>query len=398
MSPGYAGPFPGPAVPRRQASATTVPAREYGLDWLRVIAFTILIFYHCGMMFVSWDFHIKNPETSRTLEFVMLLFNRWRLPLLFFISGAGVWFSLRRRTSGQFARERTVRLLLPLVFGMLVVVPPQIYVERVEHGLQYASYFDFWRTVLDFRPYPAGNFSWHHLWFVAYVFVYALIGIPIFNALRSDAGRRVVGAFAGFVERWRPAVYLINIPNIVSSLILGPHWPVTHNLLADWANFTGSFLTFLWGFIIASDRRFLDVCTARRREFAFLWAVLMIAFYTLILTEYRRQLPSWVWELLNAYIGQMAIFTLVGYARHALNFTNAFLRYATEAVYPFYILHQTVIILIGCRIIHWPASIPVKLAVSMVGCFFITLALHECIRRVTPLRPLFGMRLASKAV
>src|SRR4051794_7561170 len=90
------------------------PEREYGLDWLRVIAFAILIFYHCGMMFVSWGWHIRNEETSRTLELVMLFFNRWRLPLLFFISGAGVSFSLRRRGFGEFAGERTVRLLLPL--------------------------------------------------------------------------------------------------------------------------------------------------------------------------------------------------------------------------------------------------------------------------------------------
>jgi glucans biosynthesis protein C len=367
-------------------------SREYGLDWLRVIAFAILIFYHCGMMFVSWGWHIKNPETSRELELVMLFFNRWRLPLLFFISGAGIWFSLRRRSSGEFVRERTVRLLLPLAFGMLVVVPPQIYVERIEQGAAYASYFDFWRTVFEFEAYPKGNLSWHHLWFVAYVFVYALLGLPIFNALRSGAGRRVVSRFAGLLERYSLAAYAINFPNVVVSLTLGPRWPATHNLVADWANFTGSFLTLLWGFMIASDRRILDLITARRREFAFVWTGLLVVFYGVAITGTRRDLPPFTWELVNAYIGQMAIFTLVGYARHHLNFTNGFLSYATEAVYPFYILHQTVIVVIGSWLIHWPAPIPVKLGIAMIGCFGITLALHEVIRRTSLLRPLFGMR------
>ena len=90
--------------------------REYGLDWLRVFAFTVLIFYHSGMAYVTWDWHLKNPEQSKTLEFFMLLCNRWRLPLLFMISGAGVFFSLRRRSFGEFAGERLRRLLLPLVF------------------------------------------------------------------------------------------------------------------------------------------------------------------------------------------------------------------------------------------------------------------------------------------
>jgi hypothetical protein len=380
------------ASPGEQKAKTE---REYGLDWLRVIAFAILIFYHCGMMFVSWDFHLKNKEQSRTLELVMLFFNRWRLPLLFFISGAGVWFSLRRRSLPQFAGERTMRLLVPLLFGIFVFVPPQIYVERVEKGAHFASYFDFWQTVLQFRPYPQGNFSWHHLWFVAYVFVYALLGIPLFAALRAQAGRRAVGALAGWVERWRPAVYLLNVPNIVAAVTLGPRWPVTHNLTADWANFTGSLLTFLWGFVIVSDRRLLDAITDRRREFLTMWLALMAVFYVVVAGGFRRSLPPLSWDLVNAYIAQMAIFTLIGYARTLLNRSSPFLRYATEAVYPFYILHQTVILVTGWWIIHWESPVAVKFAAAVAGCFSITLLLHEGIRRVPLLRPLFGLRPAS---
>src|ERR1017187_7868117 len=103
--------------------------REYGLDWLRCFAFVILIGYHTGMYFVSWPWSVKNPESSEWLTWVMIFFNRWRLPLLFFISGAGVGFSLRRRTSGQFVRERLRRLLIPLAFGIFVICPPQTYIE-----------------------------------------------------------------------------------------------------------------------------------------------------------------------------------------------------------------------------------------------------------------------------
>ena len=102
---------------------TTTSNREYGLDWLRVAAFAVLIFYHSGMMFVPWEFHIKNHETRDTLTRIMLFFNRWRLPLLFFISGCGVVFSLRRRELAKFAAERVRRLLIPLVFGMFVIIP-----------------------------------------------------------------------------------------------------------------------------------------------------------------------------------------------------------------------------------------------------------------------------------
>ena len=87
--------------------------REYGLDWLRVFAFGLLILYHSGMAYVSWPWSVKDAERSQALEMGMLFLNRWRLPLLFLISGAGVYFSLRRRSFGQFAGERLRRLLLP---------------------------------------------------------------------------------------------------------------------------------------------------------------------------------------------------------------------------------------------------------------------------------------------
>jgi hypothetical protein len=256
----------------------TQPGREYGLDWLRVFAFSVLIFYHSGMAFVTWDWHLKNPEQSTTLEYVMLACNRWRLPLLFFISGAGVYFSLRRRSVTQFSAERIRRLLLPLVVGMFVVVPPQIYLERIHNGAQF-TFPEFYRTVFDFVPYPEGSFSWHHLWFLAYILVYSLVCIPVFRALRGASGQRAIDRAVSGMEAWPVLLYLINVPNLLVGVFLGPHWPTTHNLVADWANFTGSLLTFLWGFTIASNRRFLDLITRRRNEFVIAGIAVAVLFF-----------------------------------------------------------------------------------------------------------------------
>jgi acyltransferase-like protein len=154
--------LPGVSVAAESITAPRVAAahpREYGLDWLRVIAFVILIGYHSGMYFLPWPWMVKNPQSYNWLTWVMIFFNRWRLPLLFFISGAGTWFNLQRRSPGEFSQERIRRLLLPLAFGMFVIVPPQIYVERLLAGRHYASYFDFWRTVFTLVPYPQGNLS-----------------------------------------------------------------------------------------------------------------------------------------------------------------------------------------------------------------------------------------------
>src|SRR5688572_16851021 len=98
----------------------------------------------------------------------MILLHDCSIPLLFFISGAGTYLALGKRTPRQFAGERFKRLFIPLVFGMLVIVPPQIYFERIN---LFNGYFDFYKTVFQFKPYPEGSLSWHHLWFILYLFL-----------------------------------------------------------------------------------------------------------------------------------------------------------------------------------------------------------------------------------
>lgn len=124
--------------------------RRHDIDAIRVIAFGLLIIYHVGMFFVPWDFHIKNNVIYPDLLYPMYFLNQWRLPLLFVISGMGVYFAFQKRTGGQFALERTRRLLVPLIFGMLFIVPPQIYFEYLDQGIFSGRYFfDFWpREVL----------------------------------------------------------------------------------------------------------------------------------------------------------------------------------------------------------------------------------------------------------
>lgn len=374
--------------------AGTVPKseREYGLDWLRVFAFAILIFYHSGMVFVTWGFHVKNDLLSSDLEYIMLFFNRWRLPLLFFISGAGVAFSLRRRSLGIFAAERFRRLFIPIVFGMLVVVPPQIYFERtVMQHLEYPSYFAFWTTVFEGIPYPKGNLSWHHLWFVVYILVYSLVFIPVFAALRSAPGQKCLGGFVRFLTQHRWAIYFVNVPSIVSALILGPRWPTTHNLIADWANLVGSAITFLLGFVFASRSDSLDLIENRRREWLFGWIAMLIPFY-------GRRLAGWdfpgpLYMVMEAYFGMFAVLSLVGYSRRYLNRDSPLRTQANEAVYPFYILHQTVIIALAAWwILPWHAPVIVELPLLTIATFLVTWLLYCVIESVGVLRLVFGMK------
>lgn len=219
--------------------------RRTDIDWLRVIAFYILIFYHVGMFFVPWDFHFKNNTTAEWFETWMAFLSQWRLPLLFLISGVGVCYALGKRSAKQFMGERLKRLLIPLIFGMLVIVPPQIYFERIVKGVQFANYFDFWKTVFNFVPYPeGGSLSWHHLWFVLYILVYSFIMLPLFLYIRSDKALRLREKISQFIRNHPNSLYLSMFPLLIIYYTLSPLFPTTHALWGDWYNLSFSLVFF----------------------------------------------------------------------------------------------------------------------------------------------------------
>jgi glucans biosynthesis protein C len=162
-------------------SQGNLPQRRFDLDWVRIGAFLLLIFYHVGMYYVTWDFHVKSPYSSHTLEPLMLLSSPWRLSLLFLVSGVATAYLLERRGTEGFLGQRSARLLIPLLFGMAVVVPPQSYLEVVEKLSYAGTYADFLK--LYFRAchgFCRGSDclilpTWNHLWFVAYLWVYTVI-------------------------------------------------------------------------------------------------------------------------------------------------------------------------------------------------------------------------------
>lgn len=133
-------------------------ARRADLDWLRVLAFSLLIFYHAGMAWSGWNWHLTSAESMDWLREAMRFLNRWRMPLIFLVSGAAVMLALGARTPGAFIVDRLKRLLLPLAFGMLVLVPPQVYLERLHRGRYTGSFLQWLPQAFD-GTYPFGNTS-----------------------------------------------------------------------------------------------------------------------------------------------------------------------------------------------------------------------------------------------
>ncbi len=335
----------------------TLTTRRYDLDWLRIIAILTLLFYHTGMMYVSWGWHIQSTETSRPFEEVMRWLHRWRMPLLFFISGAGTYFALRTRTVGSYAGERVRRLFLPLVFGMFVIVPPQIYAEWLFRGRFSGSYAEFYPYVFEFQPYrdggSGGAFSWHHLWFIAYLFLYALISIPVFRWLKSPVGQRFTDRFGRLINRPGGALWLMVGVIAVSQYMTRPFYPdETHALIDDWAYFVENLLLFWFGYLLISRREFWSVLTNQRRIFLVATLVFTAVLYGMRMVFTNEEIDTifWIdfWYFTNGMALMVAsVLATIAYGYRYLNVNKPILPRLNEAVYPFYILHQTVIVGIG---------------------------------------------------
>ncbi len=371
--------------------------RRYDLDWLRFIAIVILLFFHTGMWFNPWEWHVKNNETSETFRYWMIWSHYWRMPLLLFISGAGTYMAMGKLTTKQFARERFKRLFVPVVFGMFVVVPPQIYYEHIK---DYDGYWDFYKTVFNFVPYPEGSFSWHHLWFIVYLLLYSLITIPLLTFLHSEKSEKFKAKLYRWVSSPAGLLFIPSVFILLTQIILRPYFPEEEHNLTDWAFFVFYFCFFLFGLICYSDQNLWTAIGKSRMQFLVASLLVLVPFYgTYFHFREFYQLPwstdtvETMFDVATIFLSWFTVITVIAFGQHYLNRPHPWLSRINEGLYPFYILHQTVIIWIGYYICQLDWSIAAKFwsisFLTLISCVGFYLIL---IKPFNMMRFLFGMK------
>jgi glucan biosynthesis protein C len=396
--------------------------RRYALDWLRVLAFGLLILYHLGMAYVAdWGWHIKSLYQSELLQYPMLWSNQWRMSLLFLISGAAVSYQLHRYSGWGFITATMRKLLIPLAFGSLVIVAPQAFVESKTAGaIPEMHYLEFWRHYLGYpfgfgEPLPpaytrfaGANAIWNHLWYLPYLFVYMLLVWLMYPCFRHTASTRVMkklGDQMSFGQRPLVALYLIPILLFFGiGEWLWERFPTTHKLVDDWYNHLRYFSVFLIGFgLVRSERLWQSLGALRRLSIVLaICSYAAIVFYVRggelssylpLLAPIEGLLRGFIWSA-NSWLWIMAI---LGYAQTWLNRPSAPVRYANSAVYCWYILHQTLIV-VGVYLLQpyqlGPLVEPLLVVIlTGAGCLFV----YEVVKHLpTPLQAMFGVFISSR--
>jgi peptidoglycan/LPS O-acetylase OafA/YrhL len=372
------------------------PQRRYDIDWLRVLAVLLLFPFHTARIFDTFDpWYVKNGTLSEALTYFIAFVHPFHMPLLFLLAGASTWFALSYRSAGQYAKERVIRLLIPFIFGVLVIVPPQSYFALLGHSDYSKSYFEWYPNFLsinsnDMDGYFLGGFTPAHLWFIAFLFIFSLLALPIFLYLRRrDSGKRLTGWLAAF----------FSLPGAILLLAI-PLW-VAYEVIDFYPSPLYFISYFILGYLLVADTRF-EKAIDRHKAIALVIGPILYLFVAYFqVAGWPEGMLSRAGSVINAYTVGFApwffVIAILGYGRRFLTSSNKFLKYTGPASYPYYILHQTIIVIIGFYVVQWQVGLGVKYLVILAAAITMTALLHELlVRRFNLFRFFFGMKLMKK--
>ncbi|SFS30298.1 acyltransferase family protein [Lutibacter maritimus] len=343
--------------------------RRYDIDWLRVIAIGLLLIYHIAIIFQPWAMFIgfmRNDESLESLWVPLTMLNVWRIPLLFYVSGMGLYFAMKKRNWSQLIVERTKRILLPFVFGILVVTP-----------LHFLIFQKYYNMALSYFPHMG------HLWFLGNIFAYVILLSPLLFYLK----RHENGKFKKVLSKIMTyAIGPLSV-SVFFMLELVLVKPQLFELYAQtWHGFFIGLLAFFFGYLVVYTGKTFWQTVSK-------WKWLYITIAAVLFTLRLKGFDVTSIYYLKAIESNCWIFGVFGLGYRYLNKPSSLLSYLSQAAYPVYIIHMFVLYAGALFILPLQIHPMLKfIAITLfafVACYFI----YEFIlRRVNILRPLFGLK------
>ena len=370
------------------------PQHRYDLDWLRVLAILAVFVFHSGRFFDQMGWHVKSATVYAGVQAWTMFLSSWLMPMIFIISGASLFYAIGHGSAAGFVRDKGLRLFVPLVVGVFTHVAIGVYLERITQHQFSGSFFAFYPHYFDGLYGFGGNFAWRglHLWYLLVLFVFSL-GLYRLLRLLKGPGRAFLDALGNFLAA-PGAIFILILPVAWLYAVVDPRSFWGHNHFGGWP-LPAYLLYLLYGFVIFSHERLRErIRQTRRLHLA--GAVVASAF---LLWRFGYAVPQKQFPAL-AYFGVFYVvgawcwmLAFIGFGINSLTCGGPFLRRANEAVLPFYIMHQTVLLVLGYLILPCQIPDPVKWLLIAACSFALILGLYEfAVRRFNILRVLFGMR------
>jgi hypothetical protein len=338
------------------------------------------------------DWNVKNNIWYPSVEVWVGFSSSFMMPLMFAISGASLFYALGKRGFGKFLKDKVLRLLVPLLVGALTHLSWQSYLWDKTHGLFSGNYFQYLP-----QYYPAAvNWFGGHLWYLWYLFLFSIILYPLMRWLKSN-GLRFLSRLDGWLSK-TGVLYTLMLPPFLLFLLVGPESPLMEG------NGGYPYIAYLWilllGFLIVSGERVQEKIRQLRWASTLVGLAMVIGFcilYALTPDEDTVSLNLVLAVVMRVFGGWICILAILGLGMQYLSAPTSKLAYANEAVLPFYIFHQTVLLTVGYFVLQWGLPEVLEWAVIVVISFAVIMALYEFgVRRFNVMRFLFGMKPAGR--
>jgi len=375
--------------------------RLYYLDWLRVLAFGLLFLFHSWRPFDHFPWHMKSEEQSLTFDLLTMFTHGWRMFLIFLVSGAGTWLAMRARKE-QFVIDRVKRLLVPFLFGVLLIIPPQRFYESIGFGGFTGTYLDFlqvypgWQLDADMG---ASVLLWFghlgtHIWYLPFLFVMTMITLPLLNRIRKG---KIDFSRLRKVMSTRLGIFILVLPMIICRLLLKPIFQE----YTDWADFFVYLWPFLYGFIFMADQKFLNIVKNR------MWLFLNVGVISSVVFIYlggqsEENIQAFLYpefslmhvaiSIITMFIAYSWIMFFLALFARKMNFNHRLLIPANISILPIYVLHQTLIIVFGFYIVQWEMPIGLKFVCIVLTAIPAAILLYKVIQINNVTRFLFGLK------
>jgi len=365
-----------------------------------------IFLYHSGRPFVLvFPWHIMNPEPDLVFTLVNVFVTGWIMPLFFVISGFATYFSLTKRSPVQFAKDRFKRLMIPFIFaGLLLVLPVHVYYDAVFHGRLTGSFASFYLGPYFTKTFPfsfdfsatyfADSNQGVYLWYVFWLFLFSLITVHLFKWLTQEANRSRISRLASLSNR-RGGIFLLAIPIIAVNILAVPPFFVFPSGYGGW-KLPAYLALFITAYVLASDSQFLQSIDRNKIPALLLGTIASVATVILFVTLAPELLATPLWYVTVSTVwalnGWCWVVAILGFGRRLLSFNHKFLGISNELVLPFYILHQTVIVMVAFYVVRLNLIVIEKYLIIVLISFAAISALLLPISQINLLRFLFGMR------
>jgi len=382
-------------------NATSVSySRRYDIDWLRVLLILTVLVFHSLRLFDLEGWSVKSATTYLGVQVLVVFISRWLMPAIFLISGIATYYALEKRRAGRFVKDRSLRLLVPLLVGLFTHIPLQAYLEQVSQNQYSGSFWQWYPSIFNGLARLGGNFNWlgGHLWYLEVLFLFSLVCLPLFIWLRNGSGKRVL-SWLGDRLSAPGALYLPVLPILLLSATLDPENGsiLTSEEFGGW-NLPSHLIFFLSGFVLASSQT-MQASIRRIRWISLVTGVVIffgglgLAFALTGGEAAFGSLYYLVWTVISSLSCWACTLAILGFGMQRLNVRTPVLDYANEAVLPFYVLHQSILFVVGFYVLNWAIPDLAKWAIILISSFVIIMVLYEfLIRRINVLRVLFGMK------